>query len=159
VLYSRCVQPRGFTQRRKHVDNATSRGTGSTTQTLVNGAGIVPAQLKGHRHQESAAQVRGASWQSQVHHISCANVALRSSNPKHPSALGTVSLLTRRATEGPQSARTHIRWHGGRPWPAPSQPWPQPKRPQPQRAGLGRGQSRRGRLAATVRPSSGPGVG
>jgi hypothetical protein len=67
----------------------------------------MPTQLKGHRRRESAAQGRGASRQSQVQHISCASVARRPSNPKHLAALGTASLLVRRAAEGPRSTGTN----------------------------------------------------
>jgi len=51
--------------------------------------------MKGHRRRESAAQGRGASRQSQVHHNSCASEARRSSTPKHPNALSTLGLLVR----------------------------------------------------------------
>ena len=72
-------------------------------QALIRSARTSPARLGGHWHRESAALGRGASQQSQVHHISCASVAQRSSHPKHPTARSTASLLVRTATEGPQS--------------------------------------------------------
>jgi hypothetical protein len=71
-------------------------GTGSSTQALVTVTGTRPARMKGRRRQESTAQERGASQQSQVHHNSCANEARRSSTPKHPTALSTMNLLVRR---------------------------------------------------------------
>src|SRR6185312_10466961 len=44
--------------------------------------GIVPTGLRGHRHQESAAQGRGASRQSQVQDNSCASRYTAAKPPK-----------------------------------------------------------------------------
>lgn len=107
VLYSRSATPKGWAQHSEPVANATSRGTGSSTQALVRGASMMPAQLRGHWRRESAALGRGASKQSQVHHNSYASVARRSSHPKHPTTLGMASLLARTAAEGPQSVGTN----------------------------------------------------
>ena len=60
---------------------------------------------EGHWCRESAALERGASKQSQVYHNSYANVAQRSSRPKHPTTTGVESLLVRTMAEGPQSVR------------------------------------------------------
>lgn len=48
ALSGRRVVPGGHARRRQHVRKPTSRRTGSITQALVNGAGTVPARLKGH---------------------------------------------------------------------------------------------------------------
>ena len=47
VLQSRCVTPGWCTQRRKHVTNATSQGTGRSMQTPIRSASIRPAKTEG----------------------------------------------------------------------------------------------------------------
>ena len=75
ALTSRRATPEGRARRRQPVRNTTSRGTGSSMQALVKGAGTVPARLRGRHRRESAAQRRGSSRQPRVHHNSCASVA------------------------------------------------------------------------------------
>jgi hypothetical protein len=108
VLYNRNATPRRWALRRQLVANATSRRTGSSTQALVRSVSVMPTQLTGHWRWESAARGRGASKQSQVQNNSYANIARRSSHPKHPTTLGMASLLVRTAAEGPLSVRTNI---------------------------------------------------
>lgn len=96
ALASRRATPEGRARRRQPVRNTTSRGTGSSMQALVKGAGMVPARLRGRRRRESAAQRRGSSRQPRVHHNSCASVAT-TVLPMHPSARSTVGLRRGRA--------------------------------------------------------------
>ena len=108
MLYNRNATPRRWALRRQLVANATSRRTGSSTQALVRSVSVMPNQLTGHWRRESAARGRGASKQSQVQNNSYANIARRSSHPKHPTTLGMASLLVRTAAEGPLSVRRNI---------------------------------------------------
>lgn len=64
--------------------------------------------MKGHRHRESAAQERGASQQSQVHHNSCAIKARRSSTPKHHTMLSMMNLLVRRPPKDNRTREQNI---------------------------------------------------
>ena len=69
--------------------------------------GIVPTELRGHRHRESDAQGRGPpdSHRSKTTHAPADT--RQPSHPKHPSTQCMASLLMRKAANGPLSAITN----------------------------------------------------